>query len=446
MDSNKKNMRYTIIILLLSLVSCRKFLDEKPSRSLNVPSTLTDLQALLDNHDGLNKFSNLPDVAADDYYLTTPVWSVLHVSDRQAYIWDPNTMYNAWAGYSRVRDANVILRALDDIDISPSESSTANNIRGQAMFHRAIAFHYMAQLYCRPYSSTATTDLGIALRLSPDVEVPSTRATVAETYGRILDDLKNCVSLLPETSIAINRPNRRSALGALARVYLSMRDYPNAGKYADSCLRKYGVLMDFNSLDPTSNVPIGLLNPETLHYIETDGISVSFSTATIDTNLYNSYDNDDLRKSIFFKPNGLGGHVFKGAYNHGGWNTWNGIATDEIYLIRAEAATRAGLKDSALADLNRLMVTRWKAGTFVPFTAATAEEARDKILLERRKELVYRGLRWSDLRRLNLENQNISLTRVINGTTYVLPPNDLRWVWLIPQEVIQLSGMPQNPR
>jgi hypothetical protein len=124
------------------------------------------------------------------------------------------------------------------------------------------------------------------------------------------------------------------------------------------------------------------------------------------------------------------------------------LATDEIYLIRGECYARAGNKDAALTDLNTLMIKRWKNnGTWVPFTATDANDALGKILTERRKELCFRGTRWSDLRRSNKEAQfAITLTRVVNLQTYTLPPNDQRYVLPLPPDVIRLTGMPQNPR
>ena len=68
------------------------------------------------------------------------------------------------------------------------------------------------------------------------------------------------------------------------------------------------------------------------------------------------------------------------------------------------------------------------------------------ILLERRKELLMRGLRWMDLKRLNMEGAAITLTRTVNGQVYTLPPNDLRYALPIPEDVIAISGMQQNPR
>ncbi len=99
-----------------------------------------------------------------------------------------------------------------------------------------------------------------------------------------------------------------------------------------------------------------------------------------------------------------------------------------------------------MSDLNTLLIKRWAAGTFIPVTADNVEEALSIILAERRKELVFRGRRWLDIKRLNKEGKNIVLMRNIHGKTYTILPNDLRYALAIPETVIQLSGMQQNPR
>lgn len=119
--------------------------------------------------------------------------------------------------------------------------------------------------------------------------------------------------------------------------------------------------------------------------------------------------------------------------------------TDEIYLIRAECYARNGDKTNALKDLNDLLITRFKTGTFVPFTASTPEEALNIILQERKKTLVLRGLRWIDIKRLNLEGRNISITRKVDGITYTLPPNDPRFAVPLHSILVGDYGYQQNP-
>ena len=71
-----------------------------------------------------------------------------------------------------------------------------------------------------------------------------------------------------------------------------------------------------------------------------------------------------------------------------------------------------------------------------------------KDLAERRKELIQRGLRWTDLRRLNLDPRfAVTIERVVQGATYQLLPNDLRYTFLIPNDEIFANGLiEQNPR
>ena len=125
-----------------------------------------------------------------------------------------------------------------------------------------------------------------------------------------------------------------------------------------------------------------------------------------------------------------------------------GIATNEVYLIRAESLARLGQKDAAMQVLNALLVKRWRTGTYVPLVAVDAEDALKKILVERRKEVPFHAnLVWEDLRRLNKDSRFArTLTRVIAGVTYTLAPNDKRYTLPIPDLEIQLTGIPQNER
>ncbi|MGY6541709.1 hypothetical protein, partial [Vibrio parahaemolyticus] len=72
-------------------------------------------------------------------------------------------------------------------------------------------------------------------------------------------------------------------------------------------------------------------------------------------------------------------------------------------------------------------------------------EALDLILKERRKELVTRGLRWQDLKRLNRDGHfQQTLKRSIGENTYELPANDPRYVLPIPSYVINFNHIEQN--
>jgi hypothetical protein len=169
----------------------------------------------------------------------------------------------------------------------------------------------------------------------------------------------------------------------------------------------------------------------------------SRSIAKIDSNLYKSYNANDVRKAVFFRANSDGTYFFSGDYN--GANPFDGIATDEVLLMRAECSARLNNKDAALTDLNSLMIKRWKNnGTWSPFSASNSQQALDIILTERRKELIFRDLRWMDIKRLNKENANITLKRVVSGQQFILPPNDKKFALPIPPDIVNLTGMQQN--
>jgi hypothetical protein len=81
----------------------------------------------------------------------------------------------------------------------------------------------------------------------------------------------------------------------------------------------------------------------------------------------------------------------------------------------------------------------------MPIIVTDSAAALDTILLERRKELVMRTLRWIDIKRLNKEDRNIVPVRIVAGERFSLPPNDNRYALPLPSDVVNISGMPQNP-
>jgi starch-binding outer membrane protein, SusD/RagB family len=456
MKEPMKMIVYGILFFLFSASSCRKFLDEKENKAKVIPQSLEDVQALLDNYTLMNfryAFTGLPARVGDEYYLLSSYWASLsNIDDRLNYVWDRNaTSKNEYDGlYQPVYYANNALDILSSLNMNKNNSSEYNNIRGQALFHRSFAFYHLAQLYCKPYDlSTASNEPGIALRLKPDIEEKSIRSTVQQTYDRIITDLKEAASLLPSVPYSLSywimRPGKAAAYGALARTYLSMRDYKNARIYSDSCLGIYNILVDYNSLNANLPTPFTKTNNAENIFVAQCAFAAGINDYLIDTTLYQSYASKDLRKAVYFQQV-TNGYIFKGGY-FGEFGSSCGLATDEMYLTRAECAARAGDISAAMTDLNILMVKRWKNdGSFITITATNTTDALNKILTERRKELIYRGTRWMDLRRFNMEGANITLKRVINGDNYTLPPNDLRWVMLFPPDVINLTGMQQNAR
>lgn len=447
-----KNLMYSLaaIIIIFFNSSCKKFLDEKSDAKLVVPASQKDLQALMDDYTKIN-FNEIScmEISSDDYYLSYNDWNALASDFMALHIWQPENIFKPvtsdWLNpYQIIYSANTVLEKINDVEKEPL--SEWKNIQGQAYYHRAKSLLLLASAWCLAYdSATANNELGLPLRLSTNFNETSVRSSLAQTYNQIISDCKQAINFLPQTPVHVVRPSKPAAYALMARLMLFMRRYPQAESYADSALQLKNTLLDYNTLNPTANYPIAQFNVEVIMENRFGSSTLSNSKAKIDSVLYASYEANDLRKTVFFKNNNNGTYGFKGSYE-GATTFFSGIATDELYLIKAECLARRNAVTEAMDRLNLLLQNRYKVGTFIPFTATNKELVLQKILLERRKELLMRSLRWMDVKRRNKEGHNISMKRILNNEIYTLAPNDLRYALPIPEDVISLSGMPQNPR
>jgi tetratricopeptide (TPR) repeat protein len=287
--------------------------------------------------------------------------------------------------------------------------------------------------------------------LTTVVTQTAARANLFDTYQQILADLEQAAGLITAESVWKNRPSRAAVFALLARVQLAMGDYENAEKNASASLALSGKLVDFNELDPAAKLSFPNsprdANQEVLYYNRMNFYLFFFTPYyQIDSSLYASYSVGDLRKQCYFDTLADGTVFYKGSYA-GSFGFFSGLATDEVYLTRAECYARQGRTDQALSDLNALLVKRYKKGAFHPLTAVGPEQALRLVITERKKELVARGLRWADLRRLNKEEVfKTTLRRSLDGKEYVLAPGSLRYTFPIPSNELSGSGIGQNPR
>jgi tetratricopeptide (TPR) repeat protein len=457
----KTYQRIFLVPLVLFLGSCEKYLDIKTDSQLVLIESSADCQRLLDNYAVLNvDYPSDGEASAKDYFLTDATYSSRNQEDQGIYTWQPTVLRSLatsqWKPcYFKIYNTNLVLEALDELSDNPDQA-TLDGLRGAALFYRSFSFWQLAQLYARPYSAaTAGQDPGIPIRLSSDINEVSVRGTVQQTYDRIVQDLKEAVTLLPVTVPVSSRPGKAAALAMLARVYLSMEDYGQALASADAALQFKSDLISYSTLSTTSNTPFARFNTEVIfqavmvtNTLLSGGVTAA-NVAKVDPALAASYAANDLRRTIFLKAvaGNPGTFSFTGNYEPTTNGTlFVGLATDELYLVRAECYARAGNTASAMADLNTLLRTRW-SGTYTNMTAGSADEALVKVLAERRKELLMRGLRWMDLRRLNRDSRfGVTLSRTVLGQEYLLPPGDPRYTLLIPNEVIVNSRIAQNSR
>lgn len=443
-----------MLFVLITGLGCKKYLDEKPDKKLAVPKSLGDYQALLDYYPAFAGEPNSGEISSDDFYLTDVHYlSLVSDADRRTYTWEKDNLFpmesNAWSEFSTaVYYCNSVLDGLTKIERNGANQTEYDNVKGQALYFRGKRIFQAALIWSpiyRPESSG--TALGMPLRLNINFNETSVRSTVRQSYDQLLEDVKKAAPLLPIKPLSKVRTSRPAAYALLSRIYLSMGDYPNSKLYADSCLQVYDKLIDYNYLDQTSSNPFPRFHDEVISENQLpSGQILNLARAKIKSEVYDSFDDpNDLRKVVLFSVNADGSHGYKARFTEGA-ALFGGMATNEVYLNMAECLARGNEVEKAMFYLNKLLITRWKTGAFIPYSVQNSEQALSLVLKERRKELLLRGIRWMDLKRLNADGYGISINRIINNNTYTLKPTDLRYQLPIPEDVILLSGMQQNPK
>ncbi len=463
----KKNSPFLKYILLtgtwcfFTFCSKSSFLDKKPSTNIVVPVTLADFTQLLDNETVMNRCSSGLSIisSGEGYFPTYSAWqSQYGQTQKNAYIW-ANDIYNGetqipdWnMPFTAIFYANTVLDGFNVLPATDRNSANGRYVKAWALFDRAYAYYNLVTAFSPAYNeATATSDLGLPIRLTAGIDEIEHRATVQETYDQIIADINNALPLVGDVfpTANKNRVSKVACYALLSRLYLSMRKYDLAEMYADSSFMIYNKLIDYNVISATAVSPFTNYYDEVIYFSYAPSyygsvVIGSIAKMAFDSVLYKTYDADDLRKAIYFRSsNGL--EFVKNGYAYIASVPFTGLATDEMYLIKAECQARRN-DEGAMTTLNTLLKFRYKSNSFIPKIASNSTEALSKILLERRKELVWRGLRWTDLKRLNEEGANITLTRNLDGNTYTLPPNDPRYVLPIPDDEISLSGIVQNER
>ncbi len=442
---------FCLLITLLNISACDKFLDAKPISTVAVPNTLKDLQSILDQYTVINRLDTYSgELSSDDMYVTDTDLATFEDYVQRMYTWEKDYIHpepiNDWyASYKPLFTANTVLSALPEVVANAQNETEWRNIKGQAHYIRGKMFLQLAAVFALAYDAqSSVTDPGVPLRTGTDFNERVERASVQHTFDQIVYDLKQAAANLPVVPKHVIRASKPAAFGLLARTYWYMRNYEKALLYTDSCLQLKNQLLDYNTLNASASVPIPNFNVEVLFESTVGTLPSIFimPRQKIVSALYLSYEANDLRKAIFFTDNKNGTYSFRAPYSLGTVSTI--LALDEVILIRAECLARTGKIAEAMSDLNTLLKKRYKTGTYTDRQASTQADALNMILTERRKELLMRGLRWMDIKRLNKEGANISLTRTVAGKTYTLPANSRRFAMPIPEDVIRVGGIEQN--
>ncbi|MEJ5145571.1 MULTISPECIES: RagB/SusD family nutrient uptake outer membrane protein [unclassified Sphingobacterium] len=443
-------MKYLIYFFCLFFsYSCKKidnWLDVKSKNSDVILKSLDDYQSLLDNTTVMNTTPGMGIICADNIHLLeNTVLTVGNPSERNAYIWKEDIYEGAigtgtgdWTvPYRAIAYANIVMEGTDKVTKSSAEK---DNIRGSALYYRGFHYYQLLQLYAPQYVKGASLSCVLPMRSRSDISDNGNLITVEACYEQVIKDLTASLEILPIVPARKTRPSRSAALAMLAKVYLTMQSYDKALQYAEEYLKDNNELIDFSSLNTAATLPFPTIdkgNKEIVFYAgPISYFFVSYGDLRVNDELFDSYKDNDTRKSAFFRMNVDGSKSFKGRYT-GTVGLFSGLANNEILLIKAECLVRTGSWKEGRDLLNHLCSYRYK--DFSAPLNETTDDVLFRVLEERRKELVFTGnCRWEDLRRLNKDSRFAkTLTRTLSGKQYILPPNDPKYTLpVIPQELI----------
>lgn len=437
----KKYINISLLFALSMLMyGCEDFLDAKPQKSLVIPKTLRDYQAILDAVPRQMNYSpKAPLLGADEMLLGPFALNRLNQEDQSVYRWK-DQLYAVsdvgidWVfGYQMSYCANVVLDELREFKpANETERLEQIWLEASARFYRAWAHFFLLQIYAEPYNPGTQDQPGIPIRTTSDINIATDFSDQKEVYAFVLEDLNLAAAGLPQISELKTRPSQWAVEALRSRIYLQMQDYPRAFESANRALEIGDDLMDYKNFNSVGRYFFPRMNPEVIFHANLATTTYTFNREQwVDPGLYALYEEEDMRKSVLFGQSRVAGlYNFVARYS-GDFYEWGGLAVDEVVLNRAESAFRIGNELQASADLNMLLINRYKEG-FEPLELS-GKALLGRILEERRKELVFRGVRWMDLRRLNQDPERaVTLRRVVAGEELVLEPGGKGYTLPIP--------------
>lgn len=450
----------TLLVSCLILIgACKKFLDVKP-KGVVIPETVSDYDKMMNGVVSNLVCSYLVYLDPDNGVSDQVAVSTGAVSYR-AYGWEPfiSTVSDQDADWNRLyKSIYVSNEIIGNIADAPgNDKKLRKEVEADAFAERAACYFFLINSYAKHYNpQTASADLGVPLLLKNDLQQEKPRATVSEVYQQIKNDLEKSLQTVrsgfPPSKV---RASKAGIYGLLARVYLYMGEFEESLSYADSCLENYDYLIDYNSpVKPGVPTPTQFDdNPEIIWYKDTYNFNY-FVRFYYSDDLANIYDrHNDLRWIYYAKDSTSSGEpILHGPYERPR-STVNDrgmlVNTPEILLIRAESKIRSGDVQGGIQDINLLRKKRFVIGT--PLLNASEFDkstALSELIMERRRELVFSGYNWFDLKRYIVQGEEIpTFQRIYRGEAISLPPSSPRYVLAIPPNVMNLNpNLTQNER
>lgn len=243
----KKNKLYNVLALALFAVAfagCNDFLDTMP-----------------DNRAELNSEEKIQSILVSAYIDHEPLMVSEIISDNTDDFGENNPNTNRWfddtfawkdetedvneslnsfweSAFVSIASANQALQAIEELE--GSTSNTLKECKAEALLCRAYSHFMLASMFCKHYSSSAATDLGLPYIEKPETELNPQyeRGTLAALYEKIDRDIQEALPLVGDSYYTVPKYhfNTKAAYAFACRFYLYYEKWEEALKYADLCL------------------------------------------------------------------------------------------------------------------------------------------------------------------------------------------------------------------
>lgn len=477
MNNNIKSIVFLLLVASSLMVGCKKnFLEEpKPASSLASTDVFASETGVRSYFNGIYRRMRV------QYGTTFDVFGIAHVNlAREVKGLDVvlPAGAGAWFGYDYTHDnreptfrrtsftwsffydfVNQANNVIDGVEKSTSLADAAKaRLTAEARAMRAWCYFELIREFAHAYSENPN-GRGIPIYTTPTTGATkgNPRASIAEVYALIVDDLEYALPNIPTTRQLKDVINKDVVQGLRARVYLEMGNWEKA-KDAAQAAKAFAPLnaanwnTPFTSIDK-SEVIWGF--PQSADQTIFYGTPSAYwgYTGTVISGFYmdsifvNSFKETDIRKTTFVRS---GQTDFRRWWTKKFGSTTNFtdhfimMRVPEMWLIEAEAKARLGEADAA--DL--LYTLQRNRDPNAVRSGNTGQALIAEILYERRKELYGEiGVGFLDIKRLGLP-----LVRSVGHPILYrlnLPANSNVFTLKIPQAEIDanenLTEADQNP-
>ena len=370
------------------------------------------------------------EMATDDY-IAGPRARNAHVRALAGLTHDSSNdrMEQLWKqSYDAINASNIAIDKIALIDATQIDETIRTQLINEAKFLRALHYFNLVRWFGDVplilHEPTSLNAEDLYVEKSPETAV----------YAQIIQDIKDAENLPEPAKAEVGRANAGAAKSLLAKVYLTQKDWPNAVLKSKEVIdsKWYGLFEDFADVFnvATKNGKEHIFSAQFRGNAGYQGNSLASRSAPADVpgingdyadalnpagGLYQTFSDNDKRKAITFVTQ-MVSPVNNQVYNFSPqFNKYYDPAVignqsqssknlpiiryAEILLIYAEALNEANSGPTAEAyaaiDEVRNRAGLEKLETFYP--SLTADEFRELVFLERRKELVYEYQRWFDL-------------------------------------------------